>query len=83
MILAMLALLAALPASTPLGTSQEKTTPAWVDGRILEIKPTAEERKFDTIAWVPTIGEALRLAKANDRPLMMFTYDGAMHTGRC
>ena len=62
--------------------AQEKT-PAWVDGRIKEIRPTAEERKFDTIAWVPSIRDALKLAKENNRPLMMFTYDGQMHTGRC
>lgn len=62
--------------------AQEKT-PAWVDGRINEIRPTAEERKFDTIAWVPSIREALTLAKEHNRPLMMFTYDGQMHTGRC
>ena len=62
--------------------AQEKT-PAWVDGRINEIRPTAEERKFDTIAWVPSIREALRLAKESNRPLMMFTYDGQMQTGRC
>jgi hypothetical protein len=63
--------------------SQDKATPAWVDGRINEIRPTAEERKFDTIAWVPSIREALKLAKESNRPLMMFTYDGQMHTGRC
>jgi len=62
--------------------AQEKT-PSWVEGRIDEIRPTAEERKFDTIAWVPSIREALKLAKENNRPLMMFTYDGQMHTGRC
>jgi hypothetical protein len=84
MILATLVLAAGLLlASTPLGTSQEKTGPAWVDARILEIKPTAEERKFDTIAWVPSIREALKLAKEHNRPLMMFTYDGQMQTGRC
>jgi hypothetical protein len=32
---------------------------------------------------VPSITEALRLAKAHNRPILMFTYDGAMHTGRC
>lgn len=77
MILATLALLAAT------ALVQENTSPAWVEGRILEIKPTADERKFDTIAWVPSIREALRLAKEHHRPLMMFTYDGQMHTGRC
>lgn len=72
---AMLALLALM--------MQEKTTPTWVEGRLVEIRATAEERKFDTIAWAPSIKEALRLAKEHHRPLMMFTYDGSMHTGRC
>ncbi|HVE43151.1 MAG TPA: hypothetical protein VNM14_24965 [Planctomycetota bacterium] len=58
-------------------------SPAWVDGRIVEVQPTAEERKFDTIAWVPSIMEALRLAKQHSRPIMMFTYDGQIQTGRC
>ncbi len=65
---------------------QEKASPgspAWVDGRIAEIQPTAEERKFDTIAWAPSIKEALRLAKQHARPILMFTYDGQMQTGRC
>lgn len=66
--------------------AQEKPapgTPAWVDARIAEIQPNAEERKFDTIAWVPSIKEALRLAKQHSRPVMMFTYDGQIQTGRC
>ena len=75
-------ILATLALAAGMALAQEKT-PAWVDGRILEIRPTAEERKFDTIAWVPSIREALKLAKENNRPLMMFTYDGQMHTGRC
>jgi hypothetical protein len=62
--------------------AQEKT-PAWVDGRIADLQLTAVERKFDTIAWVPSIKEALKLAKEHGRPLMMFTYDGQIQTGRC
>jgi hypothetical protein len=58
-------------------------SPAWVDGRITEIQPSVDERKFDTIAWVPSIKDALQLAKLHSRPIMMFTYDGQMHTGRC
>ena len=58
-------------------------TPPWVDAKILEIRPTEAERKFDTIAWVPSIKDALRLAKEHGRPIMMFTYDGQIQTGRC
>jgi hypothetical protein len=66
--------------------AQEKTataTPAWVEGRILEILPTAADRKFDQIAWVSSIKAALRLAKEHGRPVMMFTFDGQVNTGRC
>ena len=66
--------------------AQEKAaprTPAWVDGRIAEVPPTAAERKFDTIGWVPSIKQALKLAKEHGRPIMMFTYDGQIQTGRC
>jgi len=62
--------------------TQEKT-PAWVEGRIREIEPTAAERKFDSIAWVPSIKDALKMAKEHGRPIMMFTYDGQIQTGRC
>jgi hypothetical protein len=66
--------------------SQDKAapgSPAWLDARIQEIQPSAEDRKFDTIAWVPSIKDALRLAKQHSRPIMMFTYDGQIQTGRC
>jgi len=66
--------------------AQEKAapgSPAWLETRIQEIQPTAEDRKFDTIAWVPSIKDALRLAKQHSRPIMMFTYDGQIQTGRC
>jgi hypothetical protein len=66
--------------------AQEKSpgrSPAWLDARIKEIQPTPEERKFDLIAWVPTVSEALKLAKQHNRPIMLFTYDGQMQTGRC
>ena len=58
-------------------------TSGWLEGRIREIQPTALERKFDTIAWVPTLHAALKLAKEHGRPVMLFTYDGQMQTGRC
>jgi hypothetical protein len=63
--------------------SSASRTPAWVEARISEIQPTAAERKFDQIAWVASIKDALRLAKENGRPILMFTYDGQMQTGRC
>ncbi len=58
-------------------------SPAWVEARVAEIRPTEAERKFDTIAWVPSIKSALKLAKEHGRPIMMFTYDGQIQTGRC
>jgi hypothetical protein len=49
---------------------------AEVDKRIKEWQPTKQERNYDRIAWVTTLGEAERLAKDNNRPVFLFTYDG-------
>jgi hypothetical protein len=56
---------------------------AWVSLRVAQWQPTDEERRFDEIAWVKDIREALRLAKEYDRPVFLFTHDGHMAVGRC
>jgi hypothetical protein len=56
---------------------------AWVSRRVREWQPTRDERRFDDIAWVDGIREALRLAKAHGRPVFLFTHDGHMDVGRC
>jgi hypothetical protein len=55
----------------------------WVDERVKERQPTADERRMDEIAWVKDIREAERLAKENNRPVFLFTHDGRMNVGRC
>ena len=56
---------------------------AWVDGRVQERQPAAEDRRFDEIGWVKDIREAERLAKEHTRPVFLFTHDGRMNVGRC
>jgi hypothetical protein len=41
------------------------------------------ERRFDQIGWTRDIFEAERLARANRRPVFLFTHDGRIATGRC
>jgi len=56
---------------------------AWVDQRVVERRPAAEDRRFDEIAWVADIRTAQRLAKEHSRPAFLFTHDGRMNLGRC
>jgi hypothetical protein len=49
----------------------------WVEKRIQDWQPSAEERRFDEIGWAKDIREAERLAKEHGRPVFLFTYDGA------
>jgi hypothetical protein len=55
----------------------------FVNQRIEAWKPTADERRFDDIAWVGDIREALKLARQHGRPVFLFTHDGRMNIGRC
>lgn len=57
---------------------------AWVEKRIQDWQPTAEERRFDEIGWAKDIRTAERLAQEHGRPVFLFTYDGAnLATYRC
>ena len=69
----------ALHASTP-----DQNLVAKTRDRIRANQLTAGDRKFDRIAWVPTITEALRLAKETRRPVFLLTYYGdlAISSGR-
>jgi hypothetical protein len=55
----------------------------WVQKRVQDWQPTAEDRRFDEIGWAKDIREAERLAKDNNRPVFLFTHDGHMAVGRC
>jgi hypothetical protein len=48
-----------------------------IDQRIEAWQPTKAERRLDDIGWAKDIRDALRLAKANQRPVFLFTYSGS------
>lgn len=73
-----MALRAEGPAAPPSGDPA-----AWVQQRVQRWQPTAAERRFDDIGWVPDILEARRLAEQHQRPIFLFTHDGHMAVGRC
>ena len=57
---------------------------SWIEKRVQEWQPTADERRIDRIGWVNNILEAERLAKEHQRPIFLFTFDGPdMARGRC
>jgi hypothetical protein len=56
---------------------------AWVDAKVEAAQPTADERKFDQIAWVTDVLTAQKLAKQHNRPIFLFAHDGRMAQGRC
>ena len=70
----------------PVFSEQNKPAPLdrdRIDRRIQEIQPTEKELRFDAIGWVSGIREAERLAKANGRPVFLFSNVGQMDLGRC
>jgi hypothetical protein len=54
-----------------------------VEKQVHFIQPSRAERRFDEIGWAPSILAAEALARKNDRPVFLFTYDGNIDTGRC
>ena len=54
-----------------------------IDQRVEKWQPTAKERAFERIGWAKDIRDALRLAKANNRAVFLFTHDGHLGVGRC
>ena len=80
MIAAALLSAAAASADDPATRGEEL---ARVEQRIQQMQITAEERRFDEIGWAGGIREAIRLARAQGRPVFLFTHDGHMNVGRC
>ena len=58
-------------------------SPEWVARRVQEWQPTAREQRWEAIGWATGLREALRLGRANNRPVFLFTLDGRMNVGRC
>jgi hypothetical protein len=56
---------------------------AWVDQRVQERQPAAEDRRFDEIGWFKEVLPAEKAARESGRPLFLFTHDGRMNVGRC
>jgi len=54
-----------------------------VEKKVHDTLPTKDEKLFDQIAWVKDVRTAERLAKQNRRPIVLFTGDGNINTGRC
>src|SRR5437868_1413516 len=54
-----------------------------VEKKVHEALPTKDEKLFDQIGWSTRIVEAERVAKQTRRPILLFTSDGYIHTGRC
>jgi hypothetical protein len=55
----------------------------WVQKRVRDWQPNAEDRRFDEIGWAKDIRTAEKLAKDNNRAVFLFTHDGHMAVGRC
>jgi hypothetical protein len=56
---------------------------AWVKSRVREWQPTPAEKRWESIGWITSLSDALRLAKTRRRPVFLFTLDGKMNLGRC
>lgn len=78
---------ALIPASCGLAedtsSAPEEDPQGWVEKRIEEIQPTAEEKRFDEIGWTRNLLDAEKLALEHQRPIFLFTHDGKMNAGRC
>jgi hypothetical protein len=66
-----------LPAAAGDQPGNDPERDAWVEKRIQEWQPSKDERRFDEIGWTGDIRAALRLARQHQRPVFLFTYDGA------
>ena len=54
-----------------------------VEQKVHDALPTKAEKRFDEIGWAADIRTAERLAKQHRRPILLFTHDGEISTGRC
>ncbi|HMF14061.1 MAG TPA: hypothetical protein VKE94_17215 [Gemmataceae bacterium] len=61
----------------------DKDVKSYVNQRVKDWQPTAEEKRFDEIGWCTSLLQAEELAKKHGRPIFLFTHDGKMQVGRC
>ena len=69
--------------SCSLGTISDTRVVRWVEKTVEERQPPAEDKRFDEIAWVTDIRTAIALGKEYNRPIVLYTGDGRINTGRC
>ena len=69
--------------SCSLGTISDARVVRWVEKTVDERQPPAEDKRFDEIAWVTDIRTAIALGKEYNRPIVLYTGDGRINTGRC
>lgn len=69
--------------SCSLGTISDARVVRWVEKTVDERQPPAEDKRFDEIAWVTDIRTAIALGKEFNRPIVLYTGDGRINTGRC
>lgn len=55
----------------------------WVEKTVAERQPPPEDKRFDEIGWVTDIRTAIKLGKEHNRPIVLYTGDGRINTGRC
>jgi hypothetical protein len=72
---------ALLVTSAPFATTADKPKtdsdiPPRIDARVEAWQPVASERRLDEVGWAADIRKAQSLAKENNRPVFLFTYNG-------
>ena len=55
----------------------------WVEQTVAERQPPPEDKRFDEIGWGTDIRTAIKLGKEHNRPIVLYTGDGRINTGRC
>ena len=73
----------AVVTSCSFGTISDARVVRWVEQTVAERQPPAEDKRFDEIAWVTDIRTAIALGKEYNRPIVLYTGDGRINTGRC
>ncbi len=66
-----------------LGTISDARVVRWVEKTVSERQPPPEDKRFDEIGWVSDIRTAIALGKEYNRPIVLYTGDGRINTGRC
>lgn len=67
----MLAALSAIAAAPP-GELNDKSLASWRDW----IRPKAEERSVESVAWRPTLWDGVMDAQKEDKPILMWAMNG-------